>query len=124
MDIVWEDLSFVYSAGVDVGGWDASTQSYSEVSSVAGWKEGTGIVRVTNHSNTDVDVAVTSTQVHADADVILENSSFTLDSGVGLTYDTADSNETKVTPEGALSNGDSNVTIATLTVTITNSTAE
>ena len=101
VDVVWTDISFTYSEGTTR--WDPEKHDFSSNADDAGWVDGTGEITVTNHSNAPVDVKLTfdtSNHLNGTANIIIDNSSFVLDSAVGTTFDKAPSQTSSVTAVG------------------------
>ena len=125
VDIVWSGLSFTYNEGGK--SWNAGTHSYDTTE--AGWAESNASITVTNHSNTAITATPTWTAADGYGDVTM---SFANESGAEITYlalatadngtdgaaGTATSGIIKVTPGGTLAATANNVTIGTITVTI------
>ena len=115
-DVVWSDVSFAYDAGTTK--WNPEKHDYSASGSSAAWTDGQGEVKVTNHSNADIDVTVSfvvAATANGTATINVANGEFTLTSGVGVTYANADSAIATLTADGQPT---SNATIGTLTVQI------
>ena len=112
VDVEWKDVSFSYSAGTTK--WNPEKHDYSASGDSAEWTDATGSVIVTNHSNADVDVAVTFEKAsNGSATVDVTNGLFTLASAVDKTA--ADSKTASLTASGTPT---SSAKIGTITVTV------
>ena len=113
VDVTWTDLAFDYDAGTKT--W-SPTKHEDEVSG-AGWKDDEGSVTVANHSNKAVAVAVAfETANNGSATVSADEASFTLATGVGKTFATADSKVVGLTATGV---PESSAKLGTIKVTVT-----
>lgn len=118
VDISWQGMSFTYT-DADTK-WDPTTHTYVPTSEPY-WSEGS--ITVTNHSNDAVTASVSYTAEADYADITMTFSSesvsvATADNGVDGAAGTAVSETITVTPEGALTEGVSEVKIGTITITI------
>ena len=125
VDVAWngmEDFTYTGSAGAT---WDPGTHTYDDTTG-GDWTQKTGTVKVTNHSNAAVAATasyepgesytgITGTFTGSNDDS--QQTTEVLATGVGLTYDTADSETFTLTLSG---NNDINTaTVGTATVAIT-----
>lgn len=119
VDIAWGEMEFTYSASGSLQ-WDASTHQYTENVS-ATWSGKGNTVTVTNHSNAEVDVALSYASLGEYAAV---NGSFdvetdTLNAGVVGDAEGADKVVSTLTLDGELAETVTEFTkIGTITVTI------
>ncbi len=60
VDIEWGEMEFTYTVS-GTKEWDAENHEYSVKNATAGWTENGNTVKVTNHSNTDVNANFTYT---------------------------------------------------------------
>ncbi len=115
-DVTWSDVKFTYEAGTTK--WNPEKHDYSASGSSAKWSDNKGSVKVTNHSNAAIAVTVSfakASTANGSANIAVTNGSFTLASGVGVTYANAANNTATLTASGAPT---SNATIGTVTVAI------
>ena len=126
VDVEWEELSFTYTFdGTEE--WNPLDHSYG-TGTGSGWSAEKTIT-VTNHSNTDVagtvdfenaETSGTSKTVDG-VYATLDETSFSLDTGVGVLYEDADYQEFNVTPQGipVLEDTNTSITVDTVIVTLT-----
>lgn len=101
----WEPLTFTYNFAESSRVWDPEEHSYSSSGGgTAGWVDTDANITVTNHSNIDLDVAMQfegggTTKTVNDVRATLSNPSFSLESGEGKTFATADKDVTTVSVE-------------------------
>ena len=118
VDVAWTDLAFNYDAGGKT--WNPAT--HKDDVSGAEWKDAAGTLTVTNHSNNAVDVAVAfQTASNGNATIAISgeginDGEFTLTTGVGKTFDTADSKLVNLTATGV---PNANSKLGDIVVTIT-----
>lgn len=115
-DVAWTDVTFVYNAGTTQ--WNPKSHDYTASGASANWSDSEGSVKVTNHSNAAIDVTVSfakASTANGSANIAVTNGSFTLASGVGVTYAKAANNTATLTASGKPT---SNATIGTVTVAI------
>ena len=113
VDVAWTDLAFNYDAGTKT--W--SPTEHKDNVSGAEWKDDEGSLTVTNHSNKAVAVAVAfETANNGSATVSVDEASFTLTTGVGKTFATADSKVVGLTATGV---PESSANLGTIKVTVT-----
>ena len=120
VDIEWDSLDFTYTFdSTDENTWDPSTHTYTEANDgTTNWDKTTANIKVINHSNEAVGVAASIDNATLNGvTTTLSNASFDLDTGVGLTYDTADSDTIGVAIAGVPTVED-DFTIGTITVEI------
>lgn len=120
VDVKWDSLDFTYSFSDDeTNVWDPSDHTYGETNYTgANWDKTSADIVVTNHSNEGVSVAAAiDTATKNGVTATLSNAEFALDTGVGLTYETADFETIGVSIEGVPTIEDG-FTIGTITVTI------
>ena len=125
VDVAWNGMEgFAYTGSADAK-WDPSTHTYDDATG-GSWTPATGTVTVTNHSNAAVTAAasyqagtnytgITGTFTGSNEDG--QQTSEELATGVGRTYDTADSETFTLTLSG--DNDINTATVGTATVTIT-----
>lgn len=119
VDIEWSSMNFTYTEQ-ETATWNANDHSYS-VSTDAGWDKTTATVKVTNHSNVDVNVDVTYTAVGSTGITgTITNGSAALDAGVVGNYAGADSQTATLTISGTPNDAVTadGVKIGTIKVTI------
>ena len=116
VDVEWDNLSFNYMAADT---WDPETHTNTG----GGWEENvTGSVTVTNHSNIAVTVTVTKEDIGTEKGLgvnFVGASTDNLDAGTPENVGAADYCVVEFAPKGTLVEGDTDVTLATITVTIT-----
>ena len=115
-DVVWSDVSFSYDAGTTK--WNPEKHDYSASGASASWTDAEGSVKVTNHSNADIDVIVSfvaATTANGTATINVTNGEFTLTSGADVDYDNAYSAIATLAADGQPT---SNATIGAVTVQI------
>ncbi len=120
VDVTWDSLDFTYSFSDDeTNVWDPSTHTYGSTEYTGdNWNKITANIVVTNHSNEAVAVAAAIDNATANGvTATLSNATFDLNTGVGLTYDTADSKTIGVAIAGVPTIEDG-FTIGKITVTI------
>ena len=81
LDIVWDDISFVYDEGTS--SWNPSNHSYSVEQVPPGWSDNSGKITITNHSEAAVSVKVEfepTEEPNGSAVLVVDNPEFTLDS--------------------------------------------
>ena len=116
VDIEWGDMDFTYTAG-DEGTWNPETHQY-EGGSEGTWTAKNNIVTVTNHSELPVEVSFGYAE-HPGYENITGSYSVTedvLESGVGKTYEEADSISSELTLSGALPKGSQKANIGSVNV--------
>ena len=90
VDLNWGDLTFTYTETVEKT-WNAADHSYDVVTN-GSWDKTETTIKVTNHSNVAVDVAMSVTPVAGTGvNVTLTGGNATLAAGVEGAYDTAES---------------------------------
>lgn len=118
VDISWGAMEFTYTEG-GTNDWNSADHSYTD-NGTSGWTASGNTVKVTNHSNVDVDVsfafaAETGYSVTGTFDV----TSDTLAAGVEGKYNEADSVTATLTLAGSLANTVTALTkIGNITVTV------
>lgn len=120
VDIEWDSLDFTYTFnGTDENTWDPANHTYTEANdATTNWDKTTASIKVTNHSNEAVGVAATIDNAALNGvTTTLSNASFDLETGVGLTYDTADTETIGVAIAG-VPTIEEDFTIGTITVAI------
>lgn len=125
VDVTWNGMDgFAYTGSADAT-WDPDTHTYDDATG-GDWTQKTGTVKVTNHSNAAVTAAasyepgesyigITGAFTGSNGDG--QEASEVLATGVGLTYDTADSETFTLTLSG--DNDINTATVGTATVAIT-----
>ena len=105
VDIEWGSMKFNYFTGATEV-WDPETHSFSDSGNTSSWKpaergEGveleSNIVKITNHSNTPIECNLRFEPSYwlaesYNPDCTFDKPTFSLASGVGKTYDSADKN--------------------------------
>lgn len=122
VDIVWEDMNFVYDA-VESKKWNPDDHTYTDVVT-GGWEKDTADVTVTNHSNASVDVALAYQPIEGyGVSGALKVTDGTLAAGVENQYGNADRLTSTLTISGTPTGIDANgVKVGTITVTIAKTT--
>lgn len=102
VDVTWADTDFTYELA---GGatWDPATHTYSTVTGA--WETTTSDIKVTNHSNADVNVGFAYQQTDTGITGSFSKTSAALDTGVGLTFAGADNDTSTFTIGGTPTNG-------------------
>ena len=119
VDVVFDDMSFTYTAASQ-GTWDPDTHTYVDIDQVT-WNKTSANIKVTNHSNAAVAVAVTYANVQGYEGAVeasISNGTFTLDSAVDTAVAEAPSKTAVLNIGGAAAATDNNTKIGTVTVTI------
>ena len=122
VDIIWGSMEFTYTDASE-GTWDPETHTYTGTAEAA-WSctEGANKVEVTNHSNAEVTVELSNSNVIDGVTLIWDKTSLTLptadngqgENGSGLpTTDSA-----LLTVTGAITESEEKVTLGTVTVTL------
>lgn len=115
VDINWGNMNFTYTASS--GTWNPETHQY-EGGSEGTWTAKNNIVTVTNHSELPVEVSFGYAE-HPGYENITGSYSVTedvLESGVGKTYEEADSVSSELTLSGALPKGSQKANIGSVNV--------
>lgn len=119
VDISWDSMTFTYSeSGTKT--WNPADHTYT-TSTSGGWDKTTANVTVTNHSNAEVDVAVTYSAVDGTGVTgAITNGTKTLAAGVENAYASADSLVATLTISGEPTSAVNaeGVKIGSITVTI------
>lgn len=103
----WDSLTFTYDLAESETTWDPDDHRYeSSGRGNAGWVNDSAGITVTNHSNTDIGVNISfegggTEKTVNNVTATLTNASFTLATGVGRDYASADSNAATVTVSNA-----------------------
>ena len=121
VDIEWGSMEFTYTAASN-GNWDPESHTYTGATE-AKWTytEGANEVKVTNHSNADVTVDITNTNVTEGITFTWDKSSLSLataDNGEEGAAGTPTTDTAKLTVSGDLAASDQKVTIGTVTLTL------
>ena len=119
VDVVFDDMSFTYTAASQ-GTWDPDSHTYKDIEA-ATWNKTSANIKVTNHSNAAVAVAVTYANVQGYEGAVeasISNGTFTLNSAVDTTTANAPTNTAVLNISGAAASTDNNTKIGTVTVTI------
>ena len=101
VDVVWTDLSFTYTEGTTR--WNPEEHKYNDAVTTPAWKDSTGEITVTNHSNGVVDVRITFAQTatpNGTAALTVSPYYYTLESAEGKTVANAPSMLSTVTATG------------------------
>ena len=119
--IEWDDMTFTYTAG-EAAVWSPTDHKY-KVAAQGSWNKTTAAVKVTNHSSKAVNVKFNFTPNNPNNVALPYTGSMsvaeqTLATGVGRTYDTADSVTSTFTIGGILDETYSNTKLGDITVTI------
>ncbi|MBU5479841.1 hypothetical protein [Blautia sp. MSJ-19] len=124
VDIEWSNFEFTYNEG-GKGAWDPTTHTYSEAVP-AGWGDQKGTIKLTNHSNAQVNYTLTyekdsnykgvymGTSKGGNLATLLGNVS----SAEKTTYEEAPSKEIDIYPGGTLPKGTDSATLGTFTITL------
>ena len=114
VDVTWTDVAFTYDAGTTV--WNPSTHAYDAAGASASWKDASGTVKVTNHSNAAVNVAVAFTSAsNGSAKVSVSSGTFSLATAAGTTVANAPTKTVTLTASGTPANSGK---LGTIKVTI------
>lgn len=121
VDISWSDLKFTYNDAYK-GEWNPKTHSYDNATE-AGWDKSSGIITVTNHSNTEIKATPTYTAKEGFEDVGMTFDTkkltvATADNGVNGNAGKAVEKTITVTPNGRLPENTSDAVIGTITINI------
>ena len=101
VDVVWDGMEFVYNAGTNK--WNPESHAYDISNNDGAWTDSTATVKVTNHSNKDVNVKVEYTQNSTTkvAATVSDNGLATLESAVGKTVENAATKTFTITASNA-----------------------
>lgn len=114
--VEWESLDFTYTYNTGAS-WDPATHTYTGTT-VGNWDKESANVKVTNHSNADVSVAGSmNTNTKNGVTAALDNKTFDLVTGEGLTPETAD-NDTMTVSVSGTPTVDTGFTVGTVTVAL------
>ncbi|MBM6897747.1 hypothetical protein H9X86_10315 [Pseudoflavonifractor capillosus] len=119
VDVAWDSMKFTYTVASE-GTWNPTTHRYDSASE--GQWSGDGDVKVTNHSNAKVKVAVTYAAESSYSDITgrFSNGSFRLATAEGTQVDSAPNQTATLTLSGELDKSVGTSTkLGTATVTIT-----
>lgn len=119
VDVAWDSMEFTYTVDSE-GTWNPATHRYDSASE--GRWSGDGDVKVTNHSNAKVKVAVIYAAEDSYSDITgsFSNGSFQLDTAEGTQVDRAPDQTATLTLSGELDKSVGTSTkLGTATVTIT-----
>lgn len=119
VDVAWDSMAFTYTVASE-GTWNPETHSFDSASEGA-WSDTDNTVKVTNHSNAAVNVAVTYAAEDSYRGITgsFSNSSFRLATAEDTEVDSAPNQTATLTLSGALDKSDTNSTkLGTATVTI------
>lgn len=120
VDVAWDSMAFTYTVERE-GTWNPATHSFDEAT-VGAWSQDKNTVRVTNHSNAAVDVAVTYVAEGRYSDITgsFSNGSFRLDTAEGTQVGSAPNKTATLTLSGKLDKSvNTSTKLGTATVTIT-----
>ena len=113
-DVTWTDVTFAYNAGTTQ--WNPETHDYTASGASAKWSDNKGSVKVTNHSNAAVNVAVAFTSAsNGSAKVSVSSGNFSLATAAGTTVSNAPSKTVTLTASGTPANSGK---LGTIKVTI------
>lgn len=101
----WTSLTFTHTNGSTTNNWDPEKHNYSITGGTSGWDKTAADIAVTNHSNTDIGVAMNfdggdTTKTVNGVTATLTNHTFDLATGVGRTAAQADKASATVTVNG------------------------
>ena len=102
----WENLTFTYNFGETRSVWKPETHSYvSSGGGAAGWVNDSANITLTNHSNANLNVSLAfegggTSKAANNVTATIANHSFTLDTGEGKTFATADKDTATVGVSG------------------------
>lgn len=119
VDVAWDSMEFTYTVDSE-GTWNPTTHQVDGASE--GQWSGDGDVKVTNHSNAKVNVAVTYAAEGSYSDITgsFSNGSFQLATAEGTQVDSAPNQTATLTLSGELDKSvDTSTKLGTATVTIT-----
>lgn len=122
VDIEWGSMEFTYTAASN-GNWDPDSHTYTGATE-AKWTytEGANAVKVTNHSNADVTVNITNTNVIEGITFTWDKTSLSLTTADNATAEgeagTPTTDTAKLTVSGDLTETEEKVTIGTVTLTL------
>lgn len=119
VDVAWDSMEFTYTVDSE-GTWNPATHQVDGASE--GRWSGDGDVKVTNHSNAKVNVAVTYDAEDSYSDITgsFSNGSFQLATAEGTQVDSAPNQTATLTLSGELDKSvDTSTKLGTATVTIT-----
>ena len=119
VDVAWDSMEFTYTVDSE-GTWNPATHQVDGASE--GRWSGDGDVKVTNHSNAKVNVAVTYAAESSYSDITgsFSNGSFQLATAEGTQVDSAPNQTATLTLSGELDKSvDTSTKLGTATVTIT-----
>lgn len=125
VDIEWSNFNFEYNKG-SKGTWNPATHTYSEPK-LAGWGDQTGTIKMTNHSNADVEYTLTCEvnskysddfYLGTSKDSMLGTDTGTLKTAEKTAVENAPSKQLTIYPLGSLPAGTNDANVATLTITI------
>ena len=119
VDVAWDSMEFTYTVDSE-GTWNPATHQVDGASD--GRWSGDGDVKVTNHSNAKVNVAVTYAAESSYSDITgsFSNGSFQLATAEGTQVDSAPNQTATLTLSGELDKSvDTSTKLGTATVTIT-----
>lgn len=116
VDVVWDGMEFVYNAGTNK--WNPESHAYDISNNDGAWTDSTATVKVTNHSNKDVNVKVEYTQNSTTkvAATVSDNGTATLESAVGKTVENAATKTFTITASGAPTKSGTTAGIAKVTL--------
>lgn len=119
VDVEWKDVAFAYNAGSTQ--WNPQYHNYT-ASVNKDWTDAEASVKVTNHSNAAVAVAVAfnAAEENSPVSVTVANNSFTLESAVGKTVAAAPNATAILTASGTPTAGGK---VGTITVTVSEPTS-
>lgn len=119
VDVAWDSMEFTYTVASE-GTWNPATHRYDSASE--GRWSGDGDVKVTNHSNAKVKVAVTYDAEDSYSDITgrFSNGTFELATAEGTQVDSAPNQTATLTLSGELDKSvDTSTKLGTAIVTIT-----
>ena len=119
VDVAWDSMEFTYTVDSE-GTWNPATHQVDGASE--GQWSGDGDVKVTNHSNAKVNVAVTYAAESSYSDITgsFSNGTFELATAEGTQVDSAPNQTATLTLSGELDKSvDTSTKLGTATVTIT-----
>lgn len=120
VDVAWDSMEFTYTVASE-GTWDPATHRYDSASE-GQWSQDNNTVKVTNHSNAKVNVAVTYAAESSYSDITgrFSNGTFELATAEGTEVGSAPNQTATLTLSGELDKSvDTSTKLGTATVTIT-----
>lgn len=121
VDIVWGSLEFTYTDASE-GIWDPETHTYTGTTEAKwSYSEGANKVEVTNHSNAEVTVELTNSNVMDGVTLTWDKATLTLptaDNGENGAAGTPTTDSALLTVTGAITDTGAKQTLGTVTITL------